>query len=252
MTNKKIVLLASNCESSIWVYHAIKKHFQLNSVILEKPLSKKALFKRRVKKIGLFKTINQVFFSVLFVPFLKSKGKKRKLELVKKYNLVNELVPTDTYYIDTVNSNACKELLVSAQPDIVVVNGTRIISKEILECCNAIFINMHVGITPHYRGSHGGYWALYHNDAKNFGTTIHIVDKGVDTGGVIKQVFGTIADSDNFTTYPVLQAAIGIQVIPEVINSIINNNYNVTTHKEKGKLYQQPTIWEYLKNRKVK
>ena len=42
---------------------------------------------------------------------------------------------------------------------------------------------MHAGITPQYRGVHGGYWAVVNNDPEHCGVTIHFVDKGIDTGG---------------------------------------------------------------------
>jgi methionyl-tRNA formyltransferase len=251
-TEKKIILLAADCESSRWVYNVLKKHFEFAAVIVEKPVSKKLLFKNRVKRIGFIKTLGQALFSVLVVPVLKSRSKKRKAALKKKYNLKNVPFPQNTFFVETVNSAACIEKFTALQPDVVLVNGTRIISNSILKCTNAVFINMHTGITPYYRGSHGGYWALYKNDAKNFGTTIHIVDAGVDTGGVIAQVFAVPEPEDNFTTYPALQAGIGIEVLPGVINKLFDNNYTFTQHTEKGKLYYQPAIWEYFKNNKVK
>ncbi|MEO6540561.1 MAG: formyltransferase family protein, partial [Ferruginibacter sp.] len=115
-----------------------------------------------------------------------------------------------------------------------------------LLCTNAVFINMHVGITPWYRGSHGGYWALYNNDAANFGTTIHIVDAGIDTGSVLKQAFTLPDKKDNFATYPVLQAAIGIETLKEFLPEVMTGNYAKKNHTEKGKMYYQPTIWQYL------
>ena len=33
-----------------------------------------------------------------------------------------------------------------------------------LQSVEAIFVNTHVGITPKYRGVHGGYWSLVKND----------------------------------------------------------------------------------------
>ncbi|MGC4100307.1 formyltransferase family protein [Ferruginibacter sp.] len=247
MQNKKIVFLASDCESSRWVYNAIIKDFIISAAIIEQPISKKTLFKGRIKRIGFFKVMGQVMFSVLIVPFLRKKARNRKNELIAQYQLND--APFDnnsTHHVSSVNDTACKQLLEQLQPDIVVVNGTRIISKKILQCTNAVFINMHVGITPWYRGSHGGYWALYNNDAENFGTTIHFVDVGVDTGVVLKHVFSKPFLGDNFTTYPVLQVATGITALKEVLQQVVENNYTVLTNDTKGKMYYQPTVWQYI------
>ncbi|MEI9956292.1 MAG: formyl transferase [Ferruginibacter sp.] len=192
--------------------------------LLKNPSQKKSCLKNRIKKIGLFKVSGQALFSMLLVPFLRRKTRKRKAQLILQYSLSDaDFNSKSTHAVSSVNDETCKQLLQQLQPSIVVVNGTRIISKKILQCTNAVFINMHVGITPQYRGSHGGYWALRNNDIANFGTTIHIVDTGVDTGGVLKQAFTVPTAQDNFITYPVIQVAIGIAALKEVLPKIINN-----------------------------
>ena len=247
MQQKKIILLASDCESSRWVYHALKEVVTIEAVILEQPISKKDLAFRRIKKIGLWQVIGQTLFSALVVPLLKRRSKTRKAYLINEYRLnSNGFNTTQTLKVSSVNEEGCLHAIQLLQPDIIVVNGTRIINKKILQSTNAVFVNMHVGITPHYRGSHGGYWALRNNDIDNFGTTIHIIDAGVDTGAVIMQVFIKPDKPDNFTTYPILQVAIGIEALKKVLANMISGNYETKKHTEKGNMYFQPTLWQYL------
>ncbi len=247
MQQKKIILLASDCESSRWVYHALEKNFTIEGVILEQPVSKKELAKNRIKKIGFLPVVGQVLFSALIVPFLKLQSKRRKAYLVNKYGLNNnDFINSKTYRVSSVNDEASLKAINLLEPDIIVVNGTRIISKKTLQSTHAIFINMHVGITPYYRGSHGGYWALRNKDAENFGTTIHLIDTGIDTGAVIKKVFIKPEKPDNFATYPVLQASVGIDALKEVLTNMIVGNYETIKHTEKGYMYFQPTLWQYL------
>jgi folate-dependent phosphoribosylglycinamide formyltransferase PurN len=251
MADKKIIFLASDCESSRWVYNALKQNFAIQKAIIETPVSKKLLIKNRIKRIGLVKVAGQVAFSILINPWLSFVAKKRKAELINEYQLNNAAFDnTDSIKVNSVNDEACMQLLQQLQPDIVIVNGTRIISKKILSCTTATFINMHVGITPAYRGSHGGYWALYNNDDKNFGTTIHLVDAGVDTGGIIKQVFLSPTKKDNFSTYPIIQIGGGIKALIDVVKeSLVKQPTTITNHLAKGELYYQPTIWAYLFNK---
>ncbi len=247
MQQKKIILLASDCESSRWVYHALDEAVDVEAVILEQPVSKKELAKNRIKKIGFIQVSGQVLFSTLVVPLLKRSSKKRKANLVNQYRLNSSAINcTNTYRVSSVNDEACLQAIQLLQPDIIVVNGTRIINKKILQGTNAVFINMHVGITPHYRGSHGGYWALRNKDAANFGTTIHQIDAGIDTGAVMKQVFIKPDKPDNFATYPVLQVAAGIDALKEVLANMIAGNNETIKHTEKGNMYYQPTLLQYL------
>ena len=250
MQHKKIVFLASNCQSSRWVYNALIKDFTIEAAIIETPVSKKKLIKRRIKKIGFVQVIGQIIFSALVVPILKIKAKHRISCLINEYQLdETNFITGKTHYVDAVNDEACQLLLQQLQPDIIIVNGTRIISKKILQCCKAVFINMHVGITPAYRGSHGGYWALYNNDLENFGTTIHLVDEGVDTGNVLKQAFTQPTAADNFATYPILQVATGIPALKAVLLQVFKGELQVTSHTKKGNMYYQPTVWAYFLNK---
>ena len=145
MQPKKIILLASDCESTRWVYHALEEALHIKAVILEQPISKKALAKNRIKKIGLMRVIGQVLFSMLVVPFLKMRSKNRKASLISKYRLnANGFSNAQTWRVSSVNEEECLNAICLLKPDIIIVNGTRIISKKILQSTNAVFINMHV------------------------------------------------------------------------------------------------------------
>lgn len=247
MQLKRIIFLASDCESSRWVYNALQEVVSFEAVILEQPISKKQLAKNRIKKIGFLPVMGQILFSALVVPFLKIISRARRQAVIAQYKLNNsEFDSSKTFRVNSVNDKACLHKIQSLNPDIIIVNGTRIISKQILQSTHAVFVNMHVGITPNYRGSHGGYWAIRNHDTGHFGTTIHLVDSGVDTGAVIKQAFTRPDKQDNFTTYPILQTAIGIEALKATLPDIISGKYEVLKNSEKGKMYYQPTIWQYF------
>ena len=146
----------------------------------------------------------------------------------------------------SVNSNDCKAIIEKINPDIIIVNGTRIISKKILNSTNAIFVNTHAGITPKYRGVHGAYWALANNDLENCGVTVHLVDEGIDTGEVLYQSNIEPTINDNFTTYTYLQISKGIHLMKKTLNDIHNNKVSLKNIKSESKLWSHPTIWRYI------
>ncbi|MBP6432881.1 MAG: hypothetical protein KA319_14045, partial [Ferruginibacter sp.] len=85
MADKKIVFLASDCESSRWVYNVLKQNFTLQKAIIENPVSKKILIKNRIKRIGIVKVVGQIAFSLIINPWLNFIAKKRKTELIHEY-----------------------------------------------------------------------------------------------------------------------------------------------------------------------
>ncbi|MFM9965353.1 MAG: formyl transferase, partial [Planctomycetaceae bacterium] len=88
--------------------------------------------------------------------------------------------------VESINDPSVIDLLQKSQPELVVVLGTSIIKEPVLAAAPC-FVNLHAGITPMYRGAHGQFWAVLNRDFENVGVTLHFVDKGIDTGAIVKQ-----------------------------------------------------------------
>jgi methionyl-tRNA formyltransferase len=253
MENKKIVLLATDGFSTNVLYNLLHQNALIDTVILENKIDKKSLIKRRIKKLGLIKTAGQLIFQAVAVPLLDVFSGKRKAALKRQFNLDSTHVPLSKIKrVSSVNSDAAIQLLRQINPDLVIINGTRIISKKTLESVKCKFINTHAGITPKYRGVHGAYWALVNNDKENCGVTVHLVDAGIDTGGILYQSNIAVSKKDNFSTYPVLQLAAGMPLLLKAIRDNLENKLALKESGNESHLWHHPAIWEYIYNRLVK
>ena len=244
----KVVMLAGKGESTTLMFNGIKDNFLIEKVIVEAPVSKYQLLKRRAKTLGLMKVIGQMAF-MGFNLVLKRVSIKRIDEIKRDKNLDDK--PIDNEFVtevDSVNSLETIAILKKLRPDVIVVNGTRIIQKEVLAQVAVPFINSHVGITPKYRGVHGGYWALAEKDRKNCGVTIHLIDAGIDTGGILQQAVINATDKDNFNTYPYLQMAAAIPLMNKAIHEVSSNTHKIQSVSLPSKLWTHPTIMEYLQH----
>ena len=248
MANKKIVLLAGKGQSTTIVFNSINKDFGIHTAIIEDKENTKIFIKRRIKRLGFLTVIGQVLFQILIAKPLYFLSKKRRQEIISTKLLDTTEIPNKKIkFVYSVNSETTIALLKEINPDLVIVNGTRIISKKVLSAINCKFINTHAGITPKYRGVHGTYWALVNNDIKNSGVTVHFVDTGIDTGNIINQATVIPTKKDNFSTYPLLQLSEGLKILNIAVQEIIANT--LVTHKEKlteSILWYHPTIWKYL------
>lgn len=154
--------------------------------------------------------------------------------------------------VPSVNAPEARRALQDARPDLVVVNGTRIIGVQTLNCIDAPFVNTHAGITPQYRGVHGGYWALVEGHPELVGTTVHLVDKGVDTGPILGQATFTPTSRDNFATYSYLHTAAGVRVLLDVIGRYLSGgglpSRPPLSTVEPSQLRYHPTILGYLRS----
>lgn len=250
MSDIRVLMLAGQGESTRLMFNGIKNSFSIVQVILEAPVSKKQLLFSRLKRLGLATVIGQILFMIYNSIFLKNKSLKRINEIKYDKSLNDENIDEAIISrVDSINSDETKTILKEYRPDVVVVNGTRIIKKEIIEVLDVPFVNTHVGITPKYRGVHGGYWALTENDIEHCGVTVHLIDTGIDTGDILFQDVIEITDNDDFNTYPYLQMAAAIPLMKKAIHDIADKTYKTQKVELPSKLWSHPTIMKYLKHR---
>jgi methionyl-tRNA formyltransferase len=133
------------------------------------------------------------------------------------------------------------------QPRAILVMGTRLIAGEVLRSVDAPFINYHAGVTPKYRGVHGGYWARAEGDDDNFGVTVHLVDEGIDTGTVLYQDRLAPSPTDNYSTYPYLQLAAALPLLERAARDAIAGSLRPQRVDLPSRLWSHPTLWAYVR-----
>jgi folate-dependent phosphoribosylglycinamide formyltransferase PurN len=245
---KKIVILAGPGESTDILFHYLDQEFGVHRIIVETPVSQRQLLKRRAEKLGWSVVAGQILFKLLIVGPLGRSSQARQAAIRAQHRLQVTPLPADRLSaVSSVNSPECIALLQELQPDVVVVNGTRIIAKKVLTSLNCPFLNTHAGITPLYRGVHGGYWALANNDPAHCGVSVHLVDAGIDTGGILYQALIKPTSEDNFTTYPLLQLAAGLPLLAQAVRYALVGTLRLQPAPVgESRLWSHPTLSEYL------
>jgi len=246
----KIVMLAGSDFASTMVFNALHEKYNIDKVIVEPKENKIVFLKRRIKKLGFFTVVGQVLFQLIIVKWLSLVSKKRINEIILENKLSAASIEHSLKInVESVNNDESIQHIKNLAPDLIVINGTRILSKKLLASVNCKIINAHAGITPRYRGVHGAYWALVKKDHENVGVTIHFVDSGIDTGAIIYQRKTSITGKDNFVTYPLLQLANSIELLKITIDDIINDQVVIKNNPQDSRLWYHPTFWSYICNR---
>ena len=187
------------------------------TLVREESQSRVQLARKRITRLGWVKTFGQVSFVAIAMPVLRLRDQGRRRQILCPNQVwMNASRPPD-FCVTSVNSPETINLLKGLQPRVVVVNGTRIISSEVLDSVNCPIVNIHAGLTPRYRGVHGGYWALAEGHPENVGTTVHLVDSGIDTGRVLARVCFDTSPADSIVTYPYLRL---IRRMPLLVDSV--------------------------------
>ncbi len=82
------------------------------------------------------------------------------------------------------------------EPDVVLVFGTGILRAPFIEAFAGRIINLHLGLSPYYRGAGTNFWPLVNREPEYVGATIHYLDAGIDTGPIIAHVRPRILPDD--------------------------------------------------------
>lgn len=245
------MLLGGDGESTRIVYHRLAREFADVRVVLEDGVPARQLLRRRLGKLGTMTVAGQVLFMVLVGRRLRRAANARVREIMDAHGMDDRPIDVRVTRVPSVNSPEARDALRAQAPAVVVVNGTRIIGRQTLGCVDAPFINVHAGITPLYRGVHGGYWALAEGRPELVGTTVHLVDEGIDTGTILEQVPFAVTRDDHFGTYPYLHLAAGLPPLVRAVRAALQGTLQPRAEAPglPSALRSHPTLWGYVARR---
>lgn len=231
----------------IWaIVNALTDRIGPVDVILETPESKKRLLLGRARRQGWISAIGQLGTMVL------TRLGKRALAGHTARLIAEEKIETEPrqgqaiVHVPSANGPECLQAIERIGPGVVLLAGCRLLSKDTLAKMPCPVLNYHAGIAPKYRGMNGGYWALASGDRDNFGTTVHLVDAGVDTGAVLKQARGKPEPGDTIASYALRQAAFSRDICAEAVSDVLTGKLATIDPRLPSKQWYHPTIWFYL------
>lgn len=251
-TRPRIVMLAGQGLSTTLMFNGLRAGCDIAAVLVEEKPAASTMLKHRLKKLGWRETLGQVAF-IAYSRWLGKISQSRIRWLLRQYGMDDTPIPSNLITkVASANRREVIDLLNGLAPDAIVVNGTRILSKKLLRSVAVPFINTHMGITPSYRGVHGGYWALAMSDRAHCGVTVHLVDEGVDTGDILYQSTIDTEAADNFSTYPIHQMAKAIPLMLEAVGDAAVGRLTPLATEGPSRQWYHPTLLFYLKMRLLK
>ena len=127
--------------------------------------------------------------------------------------------------------------------DLIISFGyKKIIKKKILQKLSRPPINLHISYLPYNRGAHPNFWSFVENTPK--GVSIHEINAGIDTGGIIARKKVNFNLTKNLTfkdTYKVLIDEVESLFI-EKFEKILNKNYKLLNINGKGTFHKKKEL----------
>ena len=134
-----------------------------------------------------------------------------------------------------INSELVQEKLKEINPDFIILFGTSIIKSDILNLFHNKFINLHLGLSPYYKGSATNLFPFYYKEPECVGATIHIASEKVDAGAILCQIRPEIDAKDNMHTIGnkvILKAG---KLLPKILQDYKSGKIDLKKQSKSGK-----------------
>jgi folate-dependent phosphoribosylglycinamide formyltransferase PurN len=165
--------------------------------------------------------------------------------LASEYNIPYQVVSDH-------NRKKSERFLQQISPDLIVFTGGGLIRENILAIPSIGILNCHTGILPQYRGMDVVEWTAAEDrvDDIGFGATLHLMDKGVDTGPILNTV--RIAPG-NGKSFEQIRAKLEVEMVGLMLDGVKRFRDRTITRKtqeaQDGRQYyvMYPRIKEFAK-----
>lgn len=244
----KVVVVTAGGMSPNILINAIRAVHQDIEVFQEKPESLIRFLARRARKFGWIFAVGQLL-TMIVSRIGKTLFRKRVDQISRQFDAKSEWDKTiPLHLIRSINDPESRKAVLETRPAVILCVSCRILDHGTLSALSCPVLNFHAGILPQYRGLFGGYWSRIENDELNFGGTVHLVDQGVDTGGVLYRSYAKPDPTDLISTYPLLQTAVSQEIVIQAIKDALSGDLKPDVS---GPIFPQryhPPIWTYVKN----
>jgi hypothetical protein len=95
-----------------------------------------------------------------------------------------------------INEPAHADDIGAVRPDLLACYGSSLIRAPLLTRFEGRFLNVHLGLSPYYRGAGTNFWPLVRGEPEFVGATFMHIDAGIDTGKIIHQIRARIFPGD--------------------------------------------------------
>ena len=80
--------------------------------------------------------------------------------------------------------------------ELLAAYGCSLLREPLLSAFRQRMLNVHLGLSPYYRGSGTNFWALVNGEPEYVGATFMWLDAGIDTGEIVHQIRARVFPGD--------------------------------------------------------
>ena len=203
---KKAIILTSDSRRHNYFIKNCEKFFDIKAVVIQK---KKNYYTQAKKQESVQKHFDNIKAAEERVfPSIEPKSKK--------------------YFSEDINNTDFVEQFIKLDVDVVLLFGTAILKSVWLNNFKNI-VNLHLGLSPYYKGSATLFWPFHNNQLEYLGTTIHLATSKVDAGNILGTIFPDLKKGEDYYTITTKLIKKSLDQYPVIVNKYLNEAITLTT-----------------------
>jgi phosphoribosylglycinamide formyltransferase 1 len=120
-----------------------------------------------------------------------------------------------------VNAPTVARWIGGRRPDVLVLFGTGLIKEPLLSTWRGRMVNLHLGLSPYYRGAATNFWPLVLNEPECVGATMHLAEAEVDAGDILGQVRPDVSPNDDAHVVGTRTLVCALEVLPKLLSKLL-------------------------------
>ncbi|ARJ66555.1 hypothetical protein WV31_13195 [Magnetospirillum sp. ME-1] len=183
----KILLISGSHPRHFFVHRAVRERFDVAGVIL---MQREDLLPEPPAGIAEHDRLN----------FIRHFSDRARVESIAYADAtesdVVEGVPVHRCTPQTINDAATASFAAKINADAAVILGPDIIKTPLFEALPQFKMNIHLGLSPWYRGSATLFWPFYNLEPQCAGATFHLITPEADGGPIVHQCVPELREGD--------------------------------------------------------
>lgn len=167
---------------------------------------------------------------------------REEMTLIRKLNKISNRI----HFVKNIHAPEVLQQVSALQPDLGLIYGSPILKPELFEIPSLGTLGIHHGKVPEYRGNKTAFWMMY-NGEPCAGVTIQKINKGLDTGSIVKTGEVKAYRRSYRTVFHELET-LGLDLY---IQAVLEVKQGIAEYKPqmgvKGKLYRNPKPIDFLR-----
>ena len=221
----RIFLITAEGYECRYVANKLSEIFDLGLIIVDrgKDRSMYSRMHQLLKRYSVPQFCSKLIEKVMHI-ILRDTHKKQRamINILGEDMCLNFKDPEKIVYVKGINMPSSIEIVKNYSPDLILIYGTGIIGRRIMEIPTKGILNMHTGMSPIYRGTGGVFWPIYDGKPEYIGATVHECTPIVDGG----RIYGTIkanleADDNIYSLFPRV-VLVGTELYIDIVKKIID------------------------------